>query len=92
VCTRADFSLPRHLQTSERKPVVVPVSSEKIVALAKDWMAGGTAAGISKTIVAPIGEDLLRLVPFPTRLPMRLLSCSLECLARSRPDRCLLSS
>ena len=46
------------LQTSERKPVVVPVSSEKVVALAKDWMAGGTAAGISKTIVAPIGEEL----------------------------------
>jgi hypothetical protein len=27
------------------------------VAIAKDWMAGGTAAGISKTLVAPIGNS-----------------------------------
>ena len=26
------------------------------MAIAKDWLAGGTAAGISKTVVAPIGE------------------------------------
>jgi hypothetical protein len=27
------------------------------MAIAKDWMAGGTAAGISKTLVAPIGNS-----------------------------------
>jgi hypothetical protein len=32
------------------------------IAIAKDWMAGGTAAGISKTLVAPIG-DSPRLIP-----------------------------
>ncbi|KAJ1494004.1 putative mitochondrial ADP/ATP translocase [Baffinella frigidus] len=37
--------------------ITVPAAAEKespIVAMAKDWLAGGTAAGISKTIVAPI--------------------------------------
>ena len=81
VCTRADFSPPRHLQTSERKPVVVPVSSEKIVALAKDWMAGGTAAGISKTIVAPLGEELA-CASFLSPHAHPYASCSLECVAR----------
>jgi solute carrier family 25 (adenine nucleotide translocator) protein 4/5/6/31 len=40
---------------TERKPVTVPSSTEsKVLAIAKDWLAGGTAAGVSKTIVAPI--------------------------------------
>ena len=44
---------------TERKPVTVPSSTEsKVLAIAKDWLAGGTAAGVSKTIVAPIGENL----------------------------------
>jgi len=41
--------------TSERKPITIPSAGDsKIVAIAKDWLAGGTAAGVSKTIVAPI--------------------------------------
>jgi hypothetical protein len=42
----------------QRKPISVPAAKEgesAIVAIAKDWLAGGTAAGISKTLVAPIG-------------------------------------
>jgi len=41
----------------QRKPISVPAAKEPesaIVAIAKDWLAGGTAAGISKTLVAPI--------------------------------------
>ena len=41
----------------ERKPITVPSSSEsKLVSIAKDWLAGGVSAGVSKTIVAPIGN------------------------------------
>ena len=41
---------------SERKPIVVAAPAENpILAIAKDWLAGGTAAGVSKTLVAPIG-------------------------------------
>jgi len=40
---------------SERKAVVVAAPAENpILAIAKDWLAGGTAAGVSKTLVAPI--------------------------------------
>jgi len=40
---------------SERKPITVPASTESaVISIAKDWLAGGTAAGISKTVVAPI--------------------------------------
>lgn len=39
----------------ERKPIMVPSSTEsKAMSIAKDWLAGGVAAGVSKTIVAPI--------------------------------------
>jgi hypothetical protein len=41
--------------------ITVPAAAEKespVMAMAKDWLAGGTAAGISKTIVAPIGHTL----------------------------------
>jgi len=42
---------------NQRKPITVPASADATsaaVAIAKDWLAGGTAAGVSKTIVAPI--------------------------------------
>jgi hypothetical protein len=31
-------------------------TQEMLVGLAKDWLAGGVSAGVSKTAVAPIGE------------------------------------
>jgi len=47
------FMVPSAVE--QRKPITVPASTEsKIISIAKDWLAGGTAAGISKTIVAPI--------------------------------------
>merc|ERR1712205_127606 len=42
---------------NQRKPITVPAPADATsaaVAIAKDWLAGGTAAGVSKTIVAPI--------------------------------------
>jgi len=46
---------PRSRRSAERKPITIPSAGDsKIVAIAKDWLAGGTAAGVSKTIVAPI--------------------------------------
>ena len=47
-------------EQSERKPITIPAAGGKdsaVVAIAKDWLAGGTAAGVSKTIVAPIGTQ-----------------------------------
>jgi hypothetical protein len=32
------------------------MSSDQLISIAKDWLAGGVSAGVSKTIVAPIGE------------------------------------
>mmetsp|Transcript_28855 Transcript_28855/g.59137 ORF Transcript_28855/g.59137 Transcript_28855/m.59137 type:complete len:324 (+) Transcript_28855:32-1003(+) len=40
------------------RPITVPAApagnNDWVVSMAKDWLAGGTSAGISKTIVAPI--------------------------------------
>eukprot|EP00960_Hanusia_phi_P054143 762556-Hanusia_phi.AAC.5 len=38
----------------EQRSVTIPSTQERVIAIAKDWLAGGTAAGISKTVVAPI--------------------------------------
>ncbi len=43
-----------------RREIRVPAAAEgesKLVSIAKDWLAGGVSAGISKTVVAPIGES-----------------------------------
>ncbi len=32
-------------------------TQEMLIGLGKDWLAGGVSAGVSKTAVAPIGED-----------------------------------
>ena len=56
---------------SERKPIVVAAPAENpILAIAKDWLAGGTAAGVSKTLVAPIGT-----LPSTCSMELRLCSC-----------------
>jgi hypothetical protein len=39
------------------------MSSEQLIGIAKDWLAGGVSAGVSKTIVAPIGEDTRPRIP-----------------------------
>ena len=31
-------------------------TTDMVISIAKDWLAGGIAAGVSKTAVAPIGE------------------------------------
>jgi hypothetical protein len=32
-------------------------TQEMLIGLGKDWLAGGVSAGVSKTAVAPIGEE-----------------------------------
>lgn len=39
------------------------MSSDQLIGIAKDWLAGGVSAGVSKTIVAPIGEDPRGCIP-----------------------------
>jgi hypothetical protein len=67
---------------SERKAVVVAAPAENpILAIAKDWLAGGTAAGVSKTLVAPIGT-------LPPIYPVDLRCSSVShSVARKPPTR-----
>jgi solute carrier family 25 (adenine nucleotide translocator) protein 4/5/6/31 len=51
---------------TERKPITIPSAGDSkvvaaVVAMAKDWLAGGTAAGIHKTVLAPIERVKLLL-------------------------------
>ena len=42
-------------------------TQEMLVGLAKDWLTGGVSAGVSKTAVAPIGENFLQCITFYVR-------------------------
>jgi hypothetical protein len=63
-------------EQTERKPITIPAPadpSSRVVAIAKDWLAGGTAAGLSKTAVAPIGKHV-RLHPLAMH-PLHWAAC-----------------
>mmetsp|Transcript_44616 Transcript_44616/g.105699 ORF Transcript_44616/g.105699 Transcript_44616/m.105699 type:complete len:318 (+) Transcript_44616:532-1485(+) len=48
--------MPTALAIPNRRPINIPAAAEesKMMSIAKDWLAGGVSAGLSKTVVAPI--------------------------------------
>lgn len=51
--------MPTALAIPNRRPINIPAAAEesKMMSIAKDWLAGGVSAGLSKTVVAPIGKS-----------------------------------